>query len=155
MKKMPDTFSIDCACLQISPFETVILYSFWAFIQIKSPKKQSWNIFLIAALSMLASPQIKTANLPIKREAFLTGRLFCIGVPLNFNSFARNCVSTFPWPGCFKSMLAYLIYPQNTKNPSCVCAKMYLMAVLWKRIETTTCQRLLTTCQYQQLKLNS
>ena len=30
---MPDTFSIDFACLQISgqisPFETVILYSFW------------------------------------------------------------------------------------------------------------------------------
>ena len=30
MKNMPDTFSIDFACLQISPFETVILYSFWA-----------------------------------------------------------------------------------------------------------------------------
>ena len=30
MKNMPDAFSIDFACLQISPFETVILYSFWA-----------------------------------------------------------------------------------------------------------------------------
>ena len=29
MKNMPDTFSIDFACLQISPFETVILYNFW------------------------------------------------------------------------------------------------------------------------------
>ena len=29
MKKMPDTFSIDFACLQISPLETAILYSFW------------------------------------------------------------------------------------------------------------------------------
>ena len=28
MKDMPDTFSIDFACLQISPFKTVILYSF-------------------------------------------------------------------------------------------------------------------------------
>ena len=26
---MSDTFSIDYACFQISPFETVILYSFW------------------------------------------------------------------------------------------------------------------------------
>ena len=26
---MPDTFSIDFACLQICPFETVIFYSFW------------------------------------------------------------------------------------------------------------------------------
>ena len=29
MKNMRDTFSIDFACLQIFPFETVILYSFW------------------------------------------------------------------------------------------------------------------------------
>ena len=34
MKNMPDTFSIDFACLQISPFETVILYSFWDIPQI-------------------------------------------------------------------------------------------------------------------------
>ena len=30
MKNSPDIFSIDFACLQISPFEIVILYSFWA-----------------------------------------------------------------------------------------------------------------------------
>ena len=29
MKNTPDTFSIDFACLQICPFETVIFYSFW------------------------------------------------------------------------------------------------------------------------------
>ena len=28
MKNMPDTFSIDFACLQIAPFKAVILYSF-------------------------------------------------------------------------------------------------------------------------------
>ena len=28
MKNMPDTFSIDFACLQISPFKAVILHSF-------------------------------------------------------------------------------------------------------------------------------
>ena len=38
MKNMPDTFSIDFACLQISPFETVILYSFWDIPQIKTVK---------------------------------------------------------------------------------------------------------------------
>ena len=28
------------------------------------------------------------------------------------------------WPGCFKSMLDYVIFhPQNTKNPSCVGAR--------------------------------
>ena len=30
MKNIPGTLSIDFACLQISPFETVFLYSFWA-----------------------------------------------------------------------------------------------------------------------------
>ena len=29
MKNMPDTFSIDFTGLQIFPFKTVILYSFW------------------------------------------------------------------------------------------------------------------------------
>ena len=72
---------------------------------------------------MLASAQLKTVKPPMKSQAFLTGRLFCFGVALNFNSFARNCVITFPWPGCFKSMLAYVIHPQNTKNPSFVCER--------------------------------
>ena len=45
---------------------------------------------------------------------------FCVGVALNFSSFGRNCVTTFLRPGFFKSMLAYVIHPQNTKNPSCV-----------------------------------
>ena len=30
MKNIPDTLSIYFVCLQISPFKTVILYSFWA-----------------------------------------------------------------------------------------------------------------------------
>ena len=38
MKNVPDTFSIDFACLQISHFETVILYSFWDIQQIKTVK---------------------------------------------------------------------------------------------------------------------
>ena len=34
MKKMPDAFSIYFACFQIPPFETMILYSFWAIYYI-------------------------------------------------------------------------------------------------------------------------
>ena len=43
--------------------------------------------------------RLKRLNLPIKSRVFLTGRLFCVGVALNFSSFGRNCVATFPWPG--------------------------------------------------------
>ena len=123
MKNMPDTFSIDFACLQISPFETVTLYSFWIFPEIKSPNKNKHaqlKHFLnrSAKHACLLHHGLKRLNLPIKSQAPVpTGRLFCIGVSLNFNSFGRNSVTTFRWPGCFKSMLAYLIHPQNTKNP--------------------------------------
>ena len=67
MKNMPDTFSMDFACLQICPFETVIIYSFWDIPQIKSANMHRWNILLIKALSMLASPQIKTVKPPGKK----------------------------------------------------------------------------------------
>ena len=73
------------------------------------------NIFLIKSLSMLASPQTKTVKPPDKSQAFLTGRLFCFGVALNFNSFGRNCVTTFPWLGYFKSMLLRLFILKITK----------------------------------------
>ena len=46
MKNMPDTFSIDYACLYISPFETVIL-CFWAIPRNKIGKHAQENIFLI------------------------------------------------------------------------------------------------------------
>ena len=65
---------------------------------------------------MLASPQIKTIN------------LLTTGVVLNFSSFGRNCYN-IPWLGCFKSMLAYMIHSQNTKNPSCVGT--YVLVLTW------------------------
>ena len=46
MKNMPDTFSIRYACLQISPFETVILCS-WAIPRNKIGKHTQENFFLI------------------------------------------------------------------------------------------------------------
>ena len=89
--------------------------------------------------------RLKRSNLPIKSQAFLTGTLSCIGVALNFNSFGRNSVTTFPWPSCFKSMLNYMIHPQNAKIPSCVCARCaswYDKSV--PCIETTTCESLVS-----------
>ena len=85
------------------------------FHQIKSANRHKRNIFLIKSLSMLASPQTKMVKPPDKSHAFLTGRLFCVGVALNFNSFGRNCVTTFPWLGYFKSMLLRWFIRKITK----------------------------------------
>ena len=87
--------------------------------------------------------RLKRSNLPIKSQAFLTGTLSCVAVALNFNSFGKNGVTTFPWQSYFKSMLTYVIHPRNAKIPSCVCAR----CALWyhesvRLIETTTCQSL-------------
>ena len=71
----------------------------------------------------ISSQAVKRLNLPTKSHAFLAGRLSCVGVTLNLNSFRRNGVTTFLWPGCFKSILAFVIQPQNAKNPSCVGAR--------------------------------
>ena len=46
MTNMPDTFSINYACLQISPFETVTS-CFWAIPRNKIGKHAQENIFLI------------------------------------------------------------------------------------------------------------
>ena len=48
--------------------------------------------------------------------------------------------TTFPRPGCFQSMLAYVIHPQNTTNRSCVCASCTLSYESVRFIETTACQ---------------
>ena len=88
---------------------------FRPFLQIKSANRHKRNIFLIKSLSMLASPQTKTVKPPDKGQAFPTGRLFCVGVALNFNSFGRNCVTTFPWLGYFKSILLRWFIRKITK----------------------------------------
>ena len=64
---------------------------------------------------MLASQQINTVKPPDKKPGISEGHLFCVGVALKFNSFGRNCVTAFPWPGCSKSILAYVIHRQNAK----------------------------------------
>ena len=93
MKKMPDTFSIYFACLQISPFETVIsVYSFWAIPSCKIRKLAQVKHF--PNRSMLASQQIKTVKPPDKKPGISDRLSFCVGVALKFSSFGRNCVTT-------------------------------------------------------------
>ena len=55
MKNMPGTFSIDYACSQISPFETVIfIYNVSRpFLEIKSANIHRENIFLNKILKIL------------------------------------------------------------------------------------------------------
>ena len=73
------------------------------------------NIFLvIEALSMLVSAQIKTVKPPDKKPGISDSSSFLPRRSVD-DSFGRNCVTTFPCPGCFKSMLVYVIHPQNTK----------------------------------------
>ena len=140
---MPDTFSIDYACLQISPFETVIYVS-RPFLQIKSVNRHKRNTLLIESLSMLAWPQTKTVKRPDKKPGISDRSFFCVGEVLNFNSSGRNCATTFPQPGCVKSMLAYMIHPQNTENHSFVSARCTFWYKGVRLIETTTCQRLVS-----------
>ena len=95
-----------------------------------------------------AKHALYTTDYPRKSQAFLTGHFFCVGVALNFSSLGRNCVTTFPWLGCFRRLLAYVIHSQNTKNPSCVGARCsFLMVVLCKGTfyrNDWTCQRLVS-----------
>ena len=47
---------------------------------------------------MLTSPQIKTVTPHDKKPGISDRSSFCVGIALNFNSFGRNCVTTFGWP---------------------------------------------------------
>ena len=143
MKNMPDTFSIDFECLQISPFETVTLYSFWAFLQIKSPNKRAQLEHIPNRSTKLASPRIKTVKPPDKKPGTCSDR----------SSFLHRCVVKFQfvWQKlCCNISLAGLLQKyvglldSSAKyQKSFVCLrKMCLMVVLWKRMETTTCHRL-------------
>ena len=122
-------------------------YTFWAFLQIKSPNKHmhNWNIFLIEALSMLASPWIKTVKPPDKKPGTCSDR----------SSFLhRHTVKfQFVWQKlCYHISLAGLLQMHVGLLDSSakyqkffVCLrKTSLMVVLWKGMETTTCHRLIS-----------
>ena len=151
MKNMPDTFSIDFACLQISPFEAVILYSFWAI-----PPNKIWKHVQVKHLPgecLLALPQIKMAKRPIKSHAS------------DRSSFLhQHCVKfQFVWHKLFYNIpLAKLLQKHvglrdsSAKyQKSVLCLhKICLMVVLWKRTFYRN-DDLSTTCPCRQLKLNS
>ena len=84
------------------------------------------HIFLIEALSMLASPQIKTIKPPDKKPGISDRLSFLCQCNIKFQFIWQKLCYNIPWPGCFKSMLAYVIHPQNTKNPLCVGARCAL-----------------------------
>ena len=75
---------------------------------------------------MLASPQIKTIKPPDKKPGISDGLSFLRRCGVKFQFIWQKLCYNFPWLGCFKSMLAYMIHPQNTKNPSCVGARCAL-----------------------------
>ena len=99
-----------------------------------------WNIFLIKELSMLASPQIKTINLLIT------------GVVLNFSSFGRNCVTTFPgWVASKACWLTWFILRIPRILHVLVLMCWYLLGTYEAFYRNNN---LSTTCQCWQLKLN-
>ena len=66
MKNAPDTLSIDYACLQISPFETLIL-CFWAIPRNKIGKHTQENIFLIKIPKIL---RVLAQDVPYGMKAY-------------------------------------------------------------------------------------
>ena len=131
MKNMPDTFSIDFACLQISPFETVTLYSFWAFLQIKALNKHAQLKYFPNRSTKHASPRIKTVKPHDKKPGTCSDR----------SSFLLRCVVKFQfvWQKlCYNISLAGLlqkhvgVLDSSAKcQKSFVCSrKMCLMVVL-------------------------
>ena len=141
---MPDTFSTNFACLQISPFETVILWNFWDIHPNSISKHAQVKHFPNGSANHARFTTIKRLNLPIKSRAFLTGRLSCVGVALNFNSLGRNGVTTFSWPGCFNLKACWLTWFIR-KMPKFL--RVFAQCALWyyesvRFIESTTCQLL-------------
>ena len=153
MKNMPDTFSVYFTSLQISPFETVILYSLARpFLQIISANMYRWNIFLlIKLLSMLASPQISPQPGISDRSSFLCWRT------VKFQFVCQKLCYIIPLAGLLRKHVG-LRDSSSEYQKSFVCwRKMCLMVVIWKYVFYRN-DDLSTTCQCQQhcrqLKLN-
>ena len=83
MKNMPDTFSI------VSRVYKYLLSKKWlytvsgTFLEVQLANMHRWNIFLIEALSMFASPQIKMVKPPDKKRGISDRSSFCVGLALN------------------------------------------------------------------------
>ena len=87
----------------------------------------SWNIFLIEALSMLTSPRIKTVKPPDKKPGTCSDRSsFLHRRVVKFQFVWQKLCYNISLAVLLQKHVAYLIHPQNTKNPSCVCARCAL-----------------------------
>ena len=97
--------------LQTSRFENVISYSFWDIPPSKISKHAQLKHFPIFHQSSKHAcfNTLKWLNLQTKARLFWHGSSFLHLCSVNFNSFGRNCATTFLWLGYFKSMLAYVI----------------------------------------------
>ena len=111
-------------CLQISPFETVILYSFWAIPPNKIGKHAPVKHFPNRSGKHARLTTDLNGKPPDKKPAISESLFFLRQRSFKFHFLWQNdCITTFPWPGCFKSTLGYVIHPQNIKNSSCVGKK--------------------------------
>ena len=148
---MPDTFSIDFACSK-QWFYTVS----GTFLQIKSVNMHRWNIFLIEALSMLASPQIKTVKPPDKKPGISDRSSFLRRRSVKFQFvWQKRCYNINPAGLLQKHVGLRDSSAKNAKIPFCVCARcaqrMMRPMILWKRTFSrnddlsTPCQLVLAT----------
>ena len=142
---MPDTFSIDFACLQISSFEKVILYSFWDIPPVKIGKHAQVKHFPNPSAKRARLPQIKTVKLPDKKPGISDRSSFLRRRSVKFQFVWPNCVQyNIPLAGLLQKHVG--IRDSSATYQKCfVCLALYYESVRF--IETTT-------CQCRQLKLN-
>ena len=127
---MPDTFSTDFVCLQISPLETVILHNFWDIHPNSIGKHAQVKHFANGSAKQARLTTIKPVKPPDKKPGISDRSSLLRRRSVKFQfAWQKRCYN-IPLAELlqFKSMLAYVMYPQNAKIPSCVCA-MCLMVL--------------------------
>ena len=140
MINMTDTFSTDLASLQISPFKKWSYTVAGPFLQIKSANMHRWNIFLIEALSMLASSQIKTVKPPNKKPCISDRSSFLHQHSVKFQSIWQKLCYNIPPAGLLQKHVGLHDSPAKYQK-SFVCLRK-----MCRLIETMTCQWLVSVC---------
>ena len=128
MKNMPDTFTIDFMCLQKSPFETVILYSFWDI------------------------PQIKTVKPPDKKPSISDRYSFLRRRSVKFQFVWQKRCYNIPLAELLQKHVDLRDSSAKCQN-SLVCLRKMCLMVSWKRTFNRNYD-LSKPCQSRQLKLN-
>ena len=140
MINMPDTFSIDLVSLQISPFQKWSYTVSGPFLQIYSANMERWNIFLIEALSMLTSLQIKTVKPPNKKPCISDRPSFLHQRSVKFQSVWQKLRYNIPLAGLLQKHVGLHVSPAKYQK-SFVCLRK-----MCRLIETMTCQWLISVC---------